>query len=88
MSEKADLQRRRYAQITGFRRKATGDEFRECRFAIAVGTEQRDAVVGIYAQVQAIENRSAWLVPTEPPSMAMIGEAGCFSGVGKLMGCT
>ncbi len=43
--------------LAGHRREPPGDKPRESRFAVAVGAEQRDAIVGIEPQVEAAQYR-------------------------------
>ena len=56
------LQLARAAQLTVHRLQAAGQQLRHGRLAVAVGAEQRDALVGIEAQGHLVQDRLAGLV--------------------------
>ena len=58
----ADLELLRARELSGHRRQPTGDQFHQRRLAVAVGAEQRDAIVVVDAQRQPPQHRPARLV--------------------------
>ena len=62
LGEIADLERRRARDRAVLGREPAGQQFDQRGFAVAVGAEQRDAVVIVDAQRQAGQDRMAGLV--------------------------
>ena len=62
LGEIADIDLLRAKHMARKRRKFSGDELRERRFAVAVLTQQRDSVVVVDAQIEAAQDGSPGVV--------------------------
>ena len=62
LGEIADIKLLRPRDAARHRRELAGQELHQGRFAVAVGAQQRDAVVGIDSQRQLAQHRTAGLV--------------------------
>ena len=88
LGEDRDLELRRDRHRAGIGLQPPGDQLGEGRLAVAVGAEQRDAVVVVDAEGQLLQHRLARLVADRAASSATIGGATVFSGSGKRNGLT
>ncbi len=67
LREEADLELARFLHLPGFGFEPAGDQLGEGRLAIAVGTQKRDAVIHVDAQIQVAQHRLAGRIADRAP---------------------